>query len=515
MLGLLVALPLVAAVGLVALPRRGRWLWGYATLITAVEFLLSLQLLQAPPDLWSFRISWPWIPQIGAQFHLATDGLSTALILLTTLLTFLGVVSSYTAITHHIRAYLAALLILEGLMIGVFVAQDLLLFFLFWELQLLPMFLLIGIWGHERRRYAAFKFLLYTMAGSVFLLAGILYLGLKFHTFSYLDLLKEAPRLPFEVQAWLFWAFTLAFAIKVPVWPFHTWLPDAHVEAPTAGSVILAGILLKMGTYGMLRFSLLLFPEAAAQYAGTWMVLGVVGILYGAWMSWVQKDMKRLIAYSSVAHMGFIMLGIFSLTLYGLQGGMLQMLNHGITTGALFFAVGMLYERRHSRLMEAFGGVAREMPTFALLLGISVFASIGLPGLNGFVGEFLALFGGFQVRPELTALAVLGVVFAAVYLLHMTRQVLFLTPHTPRAPLPDLSIREVLVFLPLILLMFWIGVYPRPFLRLTEPFAQQVVQTLGPLRIAPPVEPVHEAPDAPAHLPEKREVPADNEEVQE
>ncbi len=501
MLGFLVIFPTVGALILPLLPRRGRVLWWFSTLWAGLVFLLSIRLLQAPPETFAFPLKFPWIPQLGATVHLATDGLSAFLIVLTTGLVFLGMLSSWTYIRENVPAYITSMLVLESLMIGVFASRDLLLFFLFWELQLLPMFLLIGVWGHERRRYAAFKFLLYTMAGSVFLLAGILYLGFRFHTFDLSTLLHHAPTLPFRIQALLFWAFMIAFAIKVPVWPFHTWLPDAHVEAPTAGSVILAGVLLKMGTYGMLRFALPLFPEAARAYAGTWMVLGVVGILYGAWMSWVQKDMKRLIAYSSVAHMGFIVLGIFSFTLYGLQGGMLQMINHGITTGALFFAVGVLYERRHSRLMEAYGGVAREMPTFGLLLGVTVFASIGLPGLNGFVGEFLALFGSFQRWPGLTVLAVFGVVFAAVYLLHMTRQVLFLTPHTPRTPLPDLRVREVLVFLPLVLFMFWIGVYPRPFLRLTEPHARYLVQLLAsPNSRAPQVpeemsEPVHPSPE--------------------
>ncbi len=491
-------LPILAAFGLLLIPARRTQLLGLTVIgFTLVEFFLSTALLRAFPRAgFAYTLDLSWIPPLGAGYRIGVDGLSVLLIVLTTLLTFLGAVYSRDVIHKHVRTYWMALLLLEGFLIGVFAARDLFLFFLFWEAMLIPMFLLIGIWGHERRLYAAFKFFLYTMAGSVFLLAGVLYLGLRAGSFDLEAIQRLAPQLPMHVQALLFWGFMIAFAIKVPVVPFHTWLPDAHVEAPTVGSVLLAGVLLKMGTYGMLRFAIPFFPAVAVDQATLWMALGVVGILYGAWMSWVQKDMKRLIAYSSVAHMGFIVLGMFSFTVYGLSGGMLQMLNHGISTGALFFSVGMLYERRHSRLMEAFGGVAREMPVFAAILGIVAMSSLGLPGLNGFVGEFLSLLGAFQRNPVLGGLGVVGVIFAAVYLLHMLRQVLFLTPHTPREPLLDLNPREFFVFLPLLVLIFWIGVYPRPFLRVLDAPVAHIQQTVRPYLPTP--APVQE----PAHTPE-------------
>ncbi len=422
-----------------------------------------------------------WIPGIGVQYYLGVDGISLLLVLLTTFLTAIAILSSYTAVTTAVKEYMVCLLFLETSMIGVFVALDLLLFYLFWEGMLIPMYFLIGVWGGPRRIYATVKFFLYTMAGGVLMLVGIIVLyqlhGRMTGEFTF-DLLKiiSGPTPGFTTEAWLFLAFAVAFAIKVPMFPFHTWLPDAHVEAPTAGSVILAGVLLKMGTYGFLRFALPLFPDATRFFAPLFSWLAIVGILYGALVSMVQPDLKKLVAYSSVSHLGFVMLGIFALTLQGLQGAILQMVNHGLSTGALFLLVGMIYERRHTRMIEDFGGLARVIPAFTAAFLIVTLSSIGLPGLNGFVGEFLILVGTFRVHVLYAVLATSGIILAAVYMLWMFQRVMFGgVKHAENRGLLDLTPREIAVLTPVILGIVWIGIYPNPLLSTTEASAQRLL----------------------------------------
>ena len=422
----------------------------------------------------------PWFQVAGIQVsvYMAVDGISLLMILLTTLLTPLSILSTWHAIQERVRGFMIFFLLLEVSMLGVFLALDLVLFYIFWEFTLIPMYFLIGIWGGERRIYAAFKFFLFTMAGSVLMLLAILTMGWYAHTFSLTDLM--ANRSIFAgVQIWLFLALALAFAIKVPMFPLHTWLPDAHVEAPTAGSVILAGVLLKMGAYGFLRFNLPLFPEMSIKMAPWIGALAVIGILYGAAVAYAQKDVKKLVAYSSVSHLGFVMLGIFALNPQGMSGAVLQMVNHGLSTGALFLVVGMLYERRHTREMAAFGGIWKVTPLLGTLSLIVALSSMGLPGLNGFVGEFTILLGSFGSKalgsPWLTGVATLGVVLAAVYLLIMFERV-FLGPvtHTENLKLPEITWREGLTLLPLLVLIFWIGLYPKPFFDLLNPTIQQL-----------------------------------------
>jgi NADH-quinone oxidoreductase subunit M len=367
-------------------------------------------------------------------------------------------------------------------MVGVFLAQDLFLFYIFWEFTLVPMYFLIGIWGGPRRVYAAVKFFLYTMAGSILMLLAILWLGVYQGTFSLPELVEQGG-IPANIQFWLFLAFAAAFAIKVPMWPLHSWLPDAHVEAPTAGSVILAGVLLKLGTYGFLRINLSLFPQAAVQLAPWIAGLAVVGILYGAMVSYAQKDVKKLVAYSSVSHLGFVMLGLFALNSQGIQGAILQMINHGLSTGALFLIVGMIYERRHTREMDAFGGLWRVMPVYAVLTLIVTLSSMGLPGLNGFVGEFTILLGAFGSQvlnsPWFAGLAAVGVILAAVYMLYMFQK-LFLGPvdKEENRSLLDLNWREIVTLIPLLVFIFWIGLYPAPFFNLIGPAVDRMMAAL-------------------------------------
>ncbi len=412
-----------------------------------------------------------WIPALNISYYLAVDGLSILMVLLTTFITMLSVAGSWTAITEHVRSYYVLMLLLEAGMLGVFLAQDLFLFYIFWEFTLVPMYFLIGIWGGAKRVYASIKFFLYTMAGSLLMLLAILYLGINYDTFALPDLIANVE-FPANVGRWLFLGFAIAFAIKVPLFPFHSWLPDAHTEAPTAGSIILAGILLKMGTYGFMRFNLPLFPEASAFFAPTIAVLAIIGIIYGAIVSFAQTDVKRLVAYSSVSHLGFVMLGIFSLNNAGLQGAILQGVNHGLSTGALFYFVGVLYEQRHTREMSEFGGVWRVMPVFTALSLIITLSSMGLPGLNGFVGEFTILLGSMNASPEVlqpqpwiyTAFAATGVILAAVYLLWMFQRV-FMGPldNPANKTLKDVSGLQLAIMLSFLLFIFWIGIYPSPY----------------------------------------------------
>ncbi len=427
--------------------------------------------------------STPWIESWGVNYSLGVDGISLFMVMLTTFSTSLAILGSFNYIQTRQRAFYALMLLLEAGVVGVFVATDLLLFYVFFELTLVPMYFIIGIWGGERRIYAAIKFFLYTAFGSLLMLVGIVYLFYKAKTllgvptFAYADLL-QVPLTGTE-QLWLFSAFALAFSVKVPVFPLHTWLPDAHVEAPTPGSVILAAVLLKMGTYGFLRFLLPLFPLAAQHptVVSTMMVLGVIGILYTAWVAAVQPDAKKLVAYTSVAHMGFVVLGVFALTVNGLQGGLFVMISHGISTGALFLLLGMLYERRHTRAIEDFGGLGRVAPLLATAFVITALASIGLPGTSGFIGEFLALLGTFETHPTIAIIATLGVIFAAYYMLPMVQRIFFNKLDKPEnRAVQDLSAREMAILAPLCALMIWIGWHPTPLLERMEPSVRAVIE---------------------------------------
>jgi len=481
LLTILILVPVAGAVvsAVYALVAKGkeenhRWI---ALATTVITFLLSLLLLRGfeslPTAAFRFEENVSWISALQARYHLGVDGISLWLVLLTTLLMPIAILSSWTAIKNRILSYYLFLLILESAMIGVFVSLDLLLFYLFFEASLVPMFFLIGIWGGERRIYAAIKFFIYTAVGSLLMLVGIIALYFIYGSFDYQTLVAAMSgdsALAGTLGYLLFLAFAFAFCIKVPLFPFHTWLPDAHTEAPTAGSVILAGVLLKMGTYGLLRFNLGLFPEMSRRFAPYIIAFAVIGIIYGALVAMVQPDVKRLVAYSSVSHMGFVVLGLFSFTELGMQGALYQMLNHGISTGALFLFVGFIYERRHTRLINEFGGLATPMPWFSTLFVIASLSSIGLPFLNGFVGEFLILIGMWTSSATsypriVTMLAATGVIWAAVYMLWMLQRVVFGTVTNPEnASLRDLNAREIGLILPLAVLMLFMGVYPRVFL---------------------------------------------------
>jgi len=473
-----------------------RWVALITSLITfGLSLIMLAQFNASDPDL-QLVVRAPWI-QIGAdwniEFHLAVDGLSVLLILLTTFLTPLSIASTWEAIQERVKEFMIFFLLLEVGMTGVFVAQDLFLFYIFWEFTLVPMYFLIGIWGGPRKIYAAIKFFLYTMAGSILMLLAILYLGITQGTFSVPVLLARGGDIALATQSLLFWGFAAAFAIKVPVWPLHSWLPDAHVEAPTAGSVILAGVLLKLGTYGFLRFNLGMFPDAAVRYAPVMAVLAVIGILYGAVVSYAQSDAKKLVAYSSVSHLGFVMLGLFALNPQGIQGAILQMINHGISTGALFLLVGVIYERRHTRELAQFGGLWKVMPLYGAFMLVVALSSMGLPGLNGFVGEFAILLGAWGAGEAggsfgsywYSALAAAGVILAAVYILWMfQRMFLGEVTNEKNRGLKDLNRREVAILVPLIILIFWIGLYPAPFLNLLSPAVEQLAGTLQAAAIA-------------------------------
>src|SRR5437763_3989152 len=506
LLTILILLPVVGALAVAAygfLPGARKTNYrALALLFSLATFAASLLLLGAPvamgtTNTFQFVQDVPWVESVGAHYHVGVDGMSLWLVLMTTLLVPVSILSSWTAIEKRELAFFSAMLLLESAMIGVFCSLDLLLFYLFFEASLVPMFFLIGAWGGERRLYAAIKFFIYTAVGSLLMLAGMIWLWYLYAagtggggTFDYallLDAIQQgkitltSDGVATTLQATLFGLFALAFCIKVPLFPLHTWLPDAHTEAPTAGSVILAGVLLKMGTYGLLRFNFALFPQATREFAPLFIVLAVIGIIYGALVAMVQPDVKRLVAYSSVSHMGFVVLGMFSFTEWGMQGALYQMLNHGVSTGALFLLVGMIYERRHTRMISDFGGLSKPMPLFATFFVITALSSIGLPLLNGFVGEFLIMFGTWNstvsaARPWLTTMpAATGARWAAVYMLWMVQRVFFGRVRRPEnRRLADLNWREIGLMLPLLALMLFMGAYPRPFLERSRASIEQI-----------------------------------------
>jgi NADH-quinone oxidoreductase subunit M len=485
LLPLVTFFPIVGVLVILLLHAERKETIRWAALVTSlITFAISLAVLarfdRTNPG-FQLSVDVPWIEVAGFNiaFQMGVDGLSILLLLLTTLLTVLAILSSWSAVQEGVKAYMISFLLLEVGMVGVFLSLDLFLFYVFWEFSLVPMYILIGVWGGPRRIYAAVKFFLYTMGGSILMLLGILWLGLVGHNFSFTELAGKL-NLPLNTEIWLFLAFAIAFAIKVPMWPLHSWLPDAHVEAPTAGSVILAGVLLKMGSYGFLRFNLSLFPNASVHLA-PWMAgLAIVGIIYGAIVSFAQRDMKKLVAYSSISHMGFVVLGLFALNSHGVQGSIMQMVNHGVSTGALFLVVGMIYERRHTRDMEALGGLWQVMPIYGALALVVSLSSMALPGLNGFVGEFSILLGAFDSKilgtPWFAGVAVLGVILAAIYILQMFQKV-FLGPvkHEENRTLKDLNTREIVTLVPLLVLILWIGLYPRPFFGLMAPSVDKLV----------------------------------------
>jgi NADH-quinone oxidoreductase subunit M len=483
---LLVFFPLIGFLVILFLKEEHKGAIRWTALLTSlVTFGLALALLpgfqaQNPELQYGVHVPWLQVGGAGIYFSLGVDGLSLLMVLLTAFLMPLALLSTWSAVTERVKGFMLFFLLLEVGMLGVFLAQDLVLFYIFWEFTLIPMYFLIGMWGGTRRVYAAVKFFLFTMFGSVLMLLAILYLGLTAGTFALPELVNQRAMFA-GAQLWLYIAFAAAFAIKVPLWPLHSWLPDAHVEAPTAGSVILAGVLLKMGTYGFLRFNIPLFPQAAVQVAPYLAVLAVIGIIYGAFVALRQSDVKKLVAYSSVSHLGFVMLGIAALTPQALAGSVLQMVNHGLSTGALFLIVGMLYERRHTREMSAYGGIWKVVPVLGALMLFTSLSSAGLPGLNGFVGEFTILLGSFASpvlkSPWFAGVATVGVILAAVYLLVMFEKV-FLGPlkHDENRGLKDITIRELVTLVPILLVILWIGLYPQPFFNLINPGVERLAE---------------------------------------
>ncbi len=510
LLTIMTFLPLVGMLLLLLIPKTNEGLLkGFTLAFTLVTFVVSLPL--AFNDVFTtsgdmhYRQFVEWI-NVGdffqMNYNVGVDGISLWLVMLTTFIMPIAVLSTWNAIDKNTKGFMAMLLLLETGMLGAFVSLDLFLFYIFWELMLIPMYFLIGIWGGKNRIYAAVKFFIYTAVGSLLMLVAIIFLyyyaaqsGVVLNGFDIAEFYKLD--LPYNAQFWLFLAFGFSFAIKVPMFPLHTWLPDAHTEAPTAGSVILAAVLLKMGTYGYVRFAMPLFPEALPTFIPWLSLLAVIGIIYGSLVAMMQEDVKKLVAYSSVAHLGFVMLGVFALNLQGLAGGMIQMINHGISTGALFLIVGFIYERRHTRLITEFGGLAHKMPIFATIFMIVTFSSIGLPGTNGFVGEFLALMGAFQGGLRWYAVfATTGVILAAVYMLWMYQRVMLGKITNPaNENLKDLSAREIILMLPLLLFVFWIGLYPNTFFDKMNPAMEKVLAQMGAphqvVEIQQPMAPAH------------------------
>jgi NADH-quinone oxidoreductase subunit M len=512
-LPLIIGLPLLGAILVMCTPKTESTLHrGIGLSVTVITFLVSLLCLRYfNPKAEGFQLVFDveWIPGLGAHFKTGIDGISIFLVLLTTFLMPLTLLGTAKQIEKHSREFICAMLVLQAGLLGAFVSLDVFLFYTFWEVMLIPMYLLIGIWGGQRRLYASIKFVIYTMVGSLLMLVAIFYVYVQYAnvTGNYttdLEKLMEVS-LPYGAQNWCFAAFAIAFAIKVPLFPLHTWLPDAHVEAPTAGSVLLAGVLLKFGIYGFLRYAMPLFPHGAATWAPVIAILAVVGIIYGAFVAFAQDDVKKLVAYSSVSHLGFCALGIFALTAYGISGSIYAMLSHGLTTSGLFLGIGVLYERRHTRRLAEYGGIWKQMPVFAGIYLIIVMGSAGLPALSGFIGEFLTIFGTFNAgdtfpaaaphflpAPRLLgALAATGVIFGAIYLLYMFQKVFFGKLDKARnGALKDLSGREMATFLPLVIGIFLMGMFPRPLLQVMEPSVQKFIRDFG-RRVAEPDGPAH------------------------
>jgi NADH-quinone oxidoreductase subunit M len=487
------ALPMLGAILLMFVPKENRRTFELGALaFTMVDFALSVP-LWFQYDRTTAAVQWvtklDWIPSIGVKFNIGMDGISLVLFLLTTFIGFIAVWCSFSAITERHKEYYIWLLVMQFTMLGVFIAQDMFLFYLFWELMLVPMYFLIAIWGGPQKLYAAIKLFLYTLAGSVLMLVAILAIYFLQHKtngaydFSIASFQAMAPVIAQQsknFQILLALAFFIGFAIKVPMFPFHTWLPDAHVQAPTAGSVILAGILLKMGTYGFVRFLLPITPEATKQLMPWFLALTLIGIIYGALVAMIQKDMKKLVAYSSVSHLGLCMLGIFALNPNGILGGMFQMINHGISTSALFLLVGIVYERRHTRMIADFGGLSKSMPVYATIFMIMTMSSIGLPGLNGFIGEFAILQGAFQARPWWAIAATSGIILGAAYMLWLFQRVMFGPLSHANEQMKDLNAREIGYFAPLLVVAFWIGLYPKPVIQILEKPIEKLVLQVDP-----------------------------------
>ncbi len=463
LLSALIFFPIIGGFSLLIVKREDvQAIKTMALIISLMEFVLSIPLFfmfDKTTYLMQFTEHHSWIPAFNINYSLGVDGISVLFILLSTLVTILAILVSWEAIQTKVLEFFLSILFLEGVMIGVFCATDIFLFYIFWEVMLIPMFLIIGIWGGPNRIYATIKFFLYTLVGSLLMLIGIISLYMKGgHTFDVVELAKHSYSIKF--QMWLFWAFFAAFAVKVPMWPVHTWLPDAHTEAPAAGSVILAAILIKMGAYGFLRFSMPILPQATQAMMGPMIVLSLIGIIYGAIICLAQTDLKRLIAYSSVSHMGFITLGIYTLNTQSIEGGILQMINHGVVTGALFLCIGMVYERTHTRAIKDYGGLASTMPIFGSFFLLFTMAAIGLPATNGFIGEFLVLLGSFIHSPWTAFFAATGLILGAWYMLWLYQRIFFNPINEKVVGLPELTTREILTLLPMVGLVFWIGLYP-------------------------------------------------------
>src|SRR5918992_6244609 len=486
----LVVLPLLGVVPVLLGPETSaKWT---ALIVTTLELALSVGLWWAlDPARGTLQLvsNTPWIPNWGISYRVGIDGISLVMVLLTTLLMPISVLGSWRYITRQERGFYALMLTLLTGLVGVFIALDLFVFYVFFEVMLIPMYFIIGIWGGANRLYAAIKFFIYTMAGSLLMLVAIVVMAWQVGSatgtlsFSYEHLLANASTLG-SAAPWLFAAFALAFAIKVPVFPLHTWLPDAHVEAPTAGSVLLAAIMLKIGTYGFLRFAVPFFPQVAlsSEVANLVVILAVIGVIYGALVAMVQPDIKKLVAYSSVSHLGFVMLGIWGVSVISVQGALMVMISHGISTGALFLLIGMIYERRHTRMIDEYGGIARVVPLFSLVLTVVALSSIGLPGLNGFVGEFMVLLGSFAAFPWATGMATTGVIFAAAYLLWALQRMIFNRLDNPaNERLGDMTRRELVVLIPLVVGIVWLGLFPGPVLRRMEPATQRFVEAVQPV----------------------------------
>lgn len=497
----LILIPLIGSILLLFIKKeQENFIRYFGVIISTIAFIVSLIVyfqFDSGNSNFQFVDKFEWIKGLNIHYHVGVDGMSLLLVLLTTFLTPLTLISSWSSIESKVKEFTFFFLMLEVGMLGVFVSLDLFLFYIFWEAMLIPMYFIIGIWGGKERIYAAVKFFIYTMFGSLLMLVSIIWLAvyaigpLGYFTTNLIELYTVAPQIPMDIQIWMFLAFAFSFAIKVPLFPLHTWLPDAHVQAPTAGSVILAGVLLKMGTYGLLRFNLPLFPDASIAAAPYISVLAVIGIIYGALVAMVQTDVKKLVAYSSVSHLGFVVLGIFAMTQESVQGAIIQMINHGLSTGALFLLVGVIYERTHTREISDYGGIAKLVPVFAFALMFASLSSVGLPGLNGFIGEFLILLGSFK-SPILnswwfTAFAASGVIFAAVYLLWMYQRVVFGTVTNSKLNgLKDMNGREIFVMLPIFIFIVWIGIYPSTFLNVSDKSTAKVVkQIYNPVKISP------------------------------